>query len=177
MQSQPDFPFQAGSQSGASLAVELIGPHVRLGGTVQLGHYVRLSDLLNLHDQTLTLADAVVLNRTGQKTDDAVPALDVRLATISLVVDHSGYVPPTPTEAVGVPKKSHRLIAVTEAHLITATFFVYPSAEPTASLLAAEPRWIPLTGLRVRSLIDPSIEFEAEFAVLNRTSVAASSVL
>jgi hypothetical protein len=175
--SQDDFSFQAGSQSGPSLAIELIGPHVRLGGTIRLGHYVRLSDLLNLHDATLTLAQAVVLNRTGLETADSVPTLDVRLDAISLVIDHSGYISPAPPEDVGIQKTSHRLMAVTEAHLITATFFIYPGAEPASYLLAAEPRWIPLTNVRVRSLVDRRIKYGAMFAVLNRSSVGATTVL
>lgn len=177
MQYNPDFSFQPGSQSGPSLAVELIGPHTRLGGTVKLGSYVRLSDLLNLHDETLALADAVVLNRTGRETADSVPTLNVRLHTLSFVIDHSGYMPPTPPEELGIQKTSHRMMAVTEAYVITGTFFIYPSAEPASYLLAAEPRWIPLTNVRVRSLIDRRIKFSAMFAVLNREAVGATTVL
>ena len=172
-----DFSFQAGSQSGASLAIELIGPGTRLRGTVNLGPYVRLSDLLNFHDQVLQVADATVLDPTGKEMGDAVPSLDVRLGQISLVVDHSGYVPPIPTEELGIQKVSHRLLAVTEAQLITGTFFIHPSAEPSPYLLAFEPKWIPITGLRVRSLIVPSVEFEADFAVLNRAAVTATTVV
>lgn len=177
MLSDTEIGFQAGSQTGQSLAVELFGPHLRLGGNVSLGAYVRLSDLLNLHDQTLAVAEAVVMDRSGKKTGDAAPTLDVRLDTISFVIDHSGYVPPTPTEELDIPKKSHRLIAITEAYVVTGTFFIYPSAEPWAYLLAYEPKWIPLTGMRARSLIDPSIELDAEFGVLKRSSVSASSVV
>ena len=177
MLSNNDFSFQSGSQSGPALAVELIGPHVRFGGTVKLGPYLRLSDLLNFHDQTLTLADAVVLNRTGQPTADGVPALDVRADAISLVIDHSGYVPPAASDDVAVQKASYRLMAVTDAHLITGTFFIHPGVEPNAYLLAAEPRWIPLTDVRVRSMVDRGIKFGAEFAVLNRRSVEATSIL
>jgi hypothetical protein len=171
-----EFSFQAGSQGGASLAIELIGPGTRIRGTVRLGSYVRLSDLLNFHDQVLQVADATVLDPTGKEITEAVPALDVRLAQISLVVDYSGYVPPIPTEELGIPKVSHRLMAVTEAQLITGTFFIHPSAEPSPYLLAFEPRWIPITRLRVRSLIVPSVQFDADFGVLNRAAVTATTV-
>lgn len=177
MLSDPDVGFHAGSQSGQTLAVELIGPHLRLGGKVSLGAYVRLSDLLNLHDQTLAVSDAVVMDRSGKKTGDAAPTLDVRLDTISFVIDHSGYRPPTPAEELDIPKKSHRLIAITESYVVTGTFFIYPSAEPWAYLLAYEPKWIPLTGMRAKSLVDPSIELTAEFGVLKRSAVSASSVV
>jgi len=175
--SQPDFSFQAASQSGPSLALELIGPHTRLRGNVRLGSYVRLSDLLNLHDQILQVADAVVLDPSGQALTDPVPALDVRLGAISVVVDHSGYVPPTPPEELDIPKVSHRLMAVTEAHLITGTFYIHPSAEPSPYLLAFEPNWIPITGLVLQPLIVQSAKFEADFAVLNRAYVTATTVV
>lgn len=177
MLSNNDFSFQAGTQSSPALAVELIGPHVRFGGTVKLGSYGRLSDLLNFHDQTLTLSDAVILNRTGLATADGVPALEVQIDAISLVLDHSGYVPPPASDDIAIQKARYRLMAVTEAHLITGTFFIYPGVEPRAYLLAAKPRWIPLTEVRVRSVIDRRIKFGAEFAVLNRRSVGAVSVL
>jgi hypothetical protein len=108
---------------------------------------------------------------------DAVPGLDVRLGAISVVVDHSGYVPPTPPEELDIPKVSHRLMAVTEAHLITGTFYIHPSAEPSPYLLAFEPKWIPITGLVLQPLVVPSVKFEAEFAVLNRAFVTATTVV
>lgn len=175
--SQNEFSFQAASQGGPSVALEFISPHVRIGGTVNLGAHTRVSDLLNFHDRVLTLRDGVVLNRTGLATADGVPSLDVRLDTISFVIDNSGYVPPLPTEEQGVQKISHRMIAVTDAHVLTGTFFIYSGAEATAYLLAAEPRWIPLTDVRVRSQVDRRIKFGAPFAVLNRSAVVASSVL
>jgi len=175
--SQPDFSFQAASQSGPTLALELIGPHTRLRGNVRLGSYVRLSDLLNLHDQILHVADAVVLDPSGKEMADPVPALDVRLGEISVVVDLSGYMPPTPPEELDIPKVSHRLMAVTEGHLISGTFYIHPSAEASAYLLAFEPNWIPITGLKVQSLVVPSAKLESEFAVLNRAFVTATTVL
>ena len=171
-----EFSFQAGSQSGPSLEIELIGPGTRIRGNVNLGSYVRLSDLLNFHDQLLQLSGATVLDPTGKEMTSRVPVLDVRLVQISLVVDHSGYVPPVPTEELGIPKVSHRLLAVTEAQLITGTFFTHPSAEPGPYLLAFEPKWIPIADLEVRSLLVPSVVFEAAFAVLNRAGVSATTV-
>jgi len=172
-----DIGFQAGAQAGRALEVELIGPHLRLAGTVRLGSYLRLSDLLNLHDQTLAVADAVAMDRHGTKLGEPVPSLDLRLETVSFVIDHSGYVPPTPPEELDIPKKSHRLIATTQTYVVTGTFFIYPGAEPRSYLLAYEPKWIPLTDVKARSLVEPSIELTADFAGLNRAAVTASSVV
>jgi hypothetical protein len=167
--------FQPGLQTGPSLAVELVSSHARIGGSVNLGAYTRLSDLLNFHDEILTLTDGVVLNRTGIATADGSPQLDVRLDGLTIVVDHSGYVPPPDSEAV--EKRSYRLMAVTQGHVITGTFFIYPGAEAVAYLRAKEPTWVPLADVRIRSLVDRRIKFAASFAVLNRRSVVATAVI
>jgi hypothetical protein len=166
--------FQAGLQTGPSLAVELISAHVRIGGSVNLGAYTRLPDLLNFHDEILTVKDAKVLNRSGIATADGSSDLDIRLDTITIVVDHSDYVPPPDSEVV--EKRAHRMLVVTEAHVITGTFYIYPGAEATAYLRAKEPHWVPMSDVRVRSTVDRRIKVSAGFAVLNRTAVVATAV-
>lgn len=174
MQSGFGSAFQPGLATGASLAIELVSSHARIGGSVNLGAYTRLSDLLNFHDEILTVKEGKVLNRTGIATADGAAELDVRLDTLTIVVDHSDYVPPPDSEAV--EKRPHRLLVVTQGHVITGTFFVYPGAEPVAYLRAQEPHWIPITDVRVRSMVDRRIKFSAAFAVLNRRSVVATAV-
>ncbi len=90
------------------------------------------------------------------------------------MIDHSDYVPPADSEAV--EKRAHRMLVVTQGHVITGTFFVYPGAEPVAYLRAQEPRWVPITDVRIRSMVDRRIKFSAGFAVLNRRSVVATAV-
>jgi hypothetical protein len=175
MQSDIGSLFQAGLQTGPNLAVELISSHVRIGGSVNLGAYTRLSDLLNFHDEILTVKDGVVLNRTGIATADGSPQLDVRLDGLTMVIDRSDYVPPPDSEAV--EKRPFRFLAVTQGHVITGTFFIYPSAEPIAYLRAQEPHWVPIADIRVRSMVDRRIKFSAGFAVLNRRAVVATAVV
>jgi hypothetical protein len=167
--------FQPGLQTGPNLEVELISSHARIGGSVNLGAYTRLSDLLNFHDEILTVSNGVVLNRTGIATADGSPQLDARLDGLTIVLDRSDYVPPHDSEAV--EKRPYRMLAVTDAHVITGTFFIYPSAEAIAYLRAQEPHWVPLVDVRIRSLVDRRIKFSAGFAVLNRRSVVATAVI
>ena len=174
MQSGTGSIFQPGLATGPSLAVELISSHARIGGTINLGAYTRLSDLLNFHDEILTVTDGKVLNRSGIATADGAPDLDVRLDGLTIVVDHSDYVPPPDPEAI--EKRSHRLLVVTRGHVITGTFFTYPGAEPVAYLRAAEPHWVPIADVRIRSLVDRRVKFSAAFAVLNRRSVVATTI-
>ena len=175
---QPTFGsmFQPGLQTGPSLEVELVSPHARIGGAVNLGAYTRLSDLLNFHDDILTVSNGVVLNRTGIRTADGSSQLDVRLDDLSFVLDRSSYVPP-PDPNDTVEKRAVRMLAVTEGHLITGTIYIYPGAEPIAYLRAKEPRWLPVTDVRVRSLVDRRIKFGAAFAVLQRKGVLATAVI
>jgi hypothetical protein len=168
--------FHAGAQSGPQLELELVSPDARIVGSVNLGAYSRLSDLLNFHDEILTVSDGAVLTPLGTRSPDGAPQLDVRLTELTLVIDRSDYVPPPDAEQM-VEKREHRMLAITDAYVITATFFIYAGAEAAPYLRASEPRWIPLTDVHVRSLVDRDVEFEAKFAVLHRKPLLATAVL
>lgn len=171
-----DNPFDMTLQTGPTLALELISAHARLAGSVNLGAYTRLSDLLSFHDEILAVTDARVLTETGAETGDRATTLDIHLDTLTLVIDRSDYVPP-PDADQAIEKKAHRMLAVTEGHIITATFFIYPDAEPIAYLRAVVPKWVPITKVEVRSLIDPSAKVASEFAVLRRAAVTATAII
>ncbi|MEP7040974.1 MAG: hypothetical protein ABI864_05300 [Chloroflexota bacterium] len=167
--------FQAGSQSGPELDIELVASSARIGGTINLGAYSRLSDLLNFHDEILTVAAGAVMGPAGERSGSVGLPLDVRLSELTLVIDRSDYVPPADTEQV-IAKLEHKMLVVTDAYVITATFFIYAGAEAVPYLRASEPRWIPITDVNVRSLTDRDIEFGAKFAVLHRKPLLATSV-
>lgn len=176
MQSGNEPPFQAGAQGGPKIELELISSHARFAGSVNLGAYSRLSDLLNFHDEILSVADGVVLTQTGDREAHEAPHLDIRLTELTLVIDKSNYVPPTDSDQM-IEKKSYQLLAVTDAYVITATFFIYAGAEATPYLRASEPRWIPITDVKLHSLVDPKIQYSAEFAVLHRKPLLATAVI
>jgi hypothetical protein len=167
--------FQAGAQTGPQLEIELVSSNARIGGSINLGAYSRLSDLLNFHDEILTVAAGAVMNPLGVRSADAGLPLDVRLTELTLVLDRSDYVPPPDTEQM-IEKREHKMLVVTDAYVITATFFIYAGAEAVPYLRANEPRWIPITDVNVRSLTDRDIEFEAKFAVLHRKPLLATAV-
>ncbi|MEO8252721.1 MAG: hypothetical protein ABI578_09645 [Chloroflexota bacterium] len=171
-----DSALEGGPPKGPTLEIELFSAHARIAGSVNLGAYTRLSDLLSFHDDILAVENCVVLSTSGEPTADRAPVLDVRLESLTLVIDKSNYVPPPDAEQT-IEKKAHRMLALTEAHVITATFFIYPGAEPAAYLKAHEPRWIPVADVRLTSLIDSKIEVKADFAVLHRTPVILTTLL
>lgn len=167
---------QAAGATGPSLQLELMSEHARILGSVRLGAYPRLSDLLSFHDDILTVSDGMVLSRTGEPTGQKAPQLDIRLDGLTLVIDRSDYVPPTDS-GQAVEKTSHRMLAVTDGHVINATFFIYPSAEPNSYLRAKEPRWIPIVDAEITSLADPKVVVKAAFAVLHRKALLLSMVV
>ena len=168
--------LDSGPPKGADLEIELFSAHARISGSVNLGAYTRLSDLLSFHDDILAVSNAVVLTQAGEPTADRAPQLDVRLEAVTLVIDQSHYKPPPDTDQA-IEKKAHRMLAVTEAHVITATFFIYPDAEPVSYLKAHEPRWIPIADVHITLLTDRTIEVNADFAILHRTPIVLTTVL
>jgi hypothetical protein len=176
MQSGNQPPFNPGAQGGPKLELEMISSHARFSGSVNLGAYSRLSDLLNFHDEILSVADGVVLTQTGDREAHEAPQLDIRLTELTLVIDRSNYVPPPDSEQM-IEKKQYQMLAVTDAYVITATFFIYAGAEATPYLRANEPRWIPITDVQLHSLVDPKIQYNADFAVLHRKPLLATAVI
>lgn len=175
MQEGSESIFQAGAQTGPQLDLELISSNARIGGAVNLGAYSRLSDLLNFHDEILTVAAGAVMNALGERSGATGLPLDIRLSELTVVIDRSNYVPPADPEQM-IEKREHKMLVVTDAYVITATFFIYAGAEPVPYLRANEPRWIPITDVNIRSLTDREIEIEAKFAVLHRKPVLATAV-
>lgn len=175
MQPDSETIFQAGAQSGPQIDIELVSSNARIGGSINLGAYSRLSDLLNFHDEILTIGAGAVMNSLGVRSSEGGLPLDVRLSELTLVIDRSDYVPPTDPEQM-IEKREHKMLVVTDAYIITATFFIYAGAEAVPYLRANEPRWIPITDVNVRSLTDREVEFEAKFAVMHRKPFLASAV-
>jgi len=166
----------AAAATGPALALELLSEHARISGTIHLGVYPRLSDLLSFHDDILTVSDGVVLSANGEPTGHKAAQLDIRLDGLTLVIDRSSYVPPTDS-GQAVEKTAHRMLAVTDGHVINATFFIYPSAEPNSYLRAHEPRWIPIVDAEITSLADSKAVLRADFAVLHRKALLLSMVV
>jgi hypothetical protein len=175
MQPGSDSIFQAGAQTGPELDLEFVSSNARIGGTINLGAYSRLSDLLNFHDEIITVAAGAVMGPTGERSGSMGLPLDLRLSELTIVIDRSNYVPPVDAEQM-IEKREHKMLVVTDAYVITATFFIYAGAEAVPYLRASEPRWIPITDVNVRSLTDRDIEFEAKFAVLHRKPFLATAV-
>lgn len=77
--------WETGAESALSVDVELVGPHLRLAGTIDLGRFRRLSDLLNNHDGLVALRNATILRRNGSATRVKAPVIWVSPAEVTLI--------------------------------------------------------------------------------------------
>lgn len=53
---------------GSQVEVELVGPHLRVGGKISLGHFGRISDRVNNSRGFVLVHDARLLKRNGDPT-------------------------------------------------------------------------------------------------------------
>jgi hypothetical protein len=159
----------------ASQSVELVGTHVRIAGTLDVGAFQRLTDYVNLQPGTLTLREVTLLNRRGQATADRLPRLAIRQRDVTLISQRSAAAPPPVNDDVYVRKSRSSIIAVTTGHIVEGTVSLYPGAELEAFLQAGDPPFLPLIRARVRWLADRRLKTMYEFVLLNRAHVLASA--
>ena len=163
---------------GASIEIELIGPHLRVAGVVSIGFHRRLSDFVNNHQGLLELRDATVLRRNGEPTRVTTPNIWVSPDEVTLIgqaledrVDDEGG------GEMRIEKQVHTLIAVTPGHTLTGNVHIPRGAELARYIESSEPLFIPMTDVRTRSLADRRIVSRYPFALLNRRHMVAATEL
>ena len=169
----------SGSVGGeaASRAIELVGAHLRLSGTVRIGHHRRLSDFINHHEGLMELHDATVLRRNGDPTRVTAASIWVSPPQVTLI----GELGPadsheTPRDVVQA-RVRHGLVVVTPGHTLTGDVFLSPEAELSAFIASSYPPYIPITNARTRSLADRRVVSRYAFALLNRSHIVAATGL
>lgn len=75
----------AGHDPGSREHIEIIGPHLRLSGEVDLGRFNRLSDFVNHSRGHVRVHNARLLRRNGDPTSLVVPELMVNQDEITFV--------------------------------------------------------------------------------------------
>lgn len=157
------------------LRMELVGPHLRLAGDIGLGRFRRISDVLNHHEGLLRLREVAVLRRNGTPTRVTTPEMWVSPGEVTLfgqaeIVDAA---PPPPE--VRIVKEPHLLVVVTPGHTLTGSVYVPVGADLSIFIESPEPAFIPMTGVRARSLADRRIVTSYSFALLNRRHIVAAT--
>jgi hypothetical protein len=163
--------------------IELIGPHLRVSGSISLLRFNRLSDLVNHNQGFVKLTDARLLRRNGEATNLVVPKLMVNQDEITFIGQIAGDVSTEPTSAVGgmdrplmerVPRK---LVIFTPGHTLTGTIHLFSETDVETFVDSTEPRFVAMKDVTARSLADRRVISHFALVLVNRTQMTAASLL
>ena len=156
--------------------LELVGQHLRLSGTVNLGYHGRLSDFVNNHDGLIPLLDVTVLRRNGDPTKVTSPSIWVNPDEVTLIAEMTDVEDRQPSGEYR-QRTAHQLIVVTTGHTLTGSVHLNPEAILSAFIESRSPQWIPMTDVRTRSLADRRVISRYGFTVVNRRHIVAATEL
>ena len=199
--SSPD-PF-AGA-GGATELVELVGPDFRVSGTMHLGRFGRLSDLVNHSRGFVQVRDARLLRRNGEPTSLVMANLMVNQDEITFIGqaaaardaaagevlpageiapagEPAGEMRPAGETLLGdrpiIEKVRRRYVVFAPGIEITGFVHVHQEMTITNFVEASDLRFVPFTAVTVRSLADREVIGQFEFVLVNRTQMTAVAEL
>jgi hypothetical protein len=154
--------------TGAHARVELVGIHLRVAGGVRLGHFSRVSDMLNVRSW-LEVTDAVLVAGPGQETQVVFPELRVNLDDISVVGQRDDV--PAGDDRQRIALRRRHLVVMTRAHMIYGWAHLHPETSLAAFVETVDRRFLPMTDVRVRWLADRSLAARYPFALIQRSHI------
>jgi hypothetical protein len=167
----------AATIGGPEVDIELVGPHLRVGGRIQLGRFHRLSDRVNHGRGFIRLHDARLLKRNGDPTPLVVKELYVNQDEVTFVaVSHVGNLDLQVAPDVDRPtiqKLARRHIVFTPGHVISGLIHVYVETNLAGFVDSTDPRFIPMTHVSARSLADRRVVSHFDLLLVNRTQMTA----
>jgi hypothetical protein len=162
-------------RGGFRASIELVGAHIRMSGTLEIGTFRRVSDFLNHHDGLIPIRDALVLRRNGDPTKVSTPSFWVTPNEITLVAVKEETAEKDPYTMA--PRVAKTIIVVTPGHTLTGNVHLPLEAELEAVIESPTPTFLPLTDVRARSLADRRIISRYDVAMLNRRHIVAATEL
>jgi len=150
------------------LRVELLGVNLRMAGSVDLGSFVRISDLLNVRS-SVDVANAVLLAGPGQETEVVFPELRVSLEDISVLGQRDDA--QAGDQRSRIPLRRRHLVVMTRGHMVYGWAHLHPETSPASFIEAGDRRFLPMTDVRVRWLADRSLAARYPFALVQRSHV------
>ncbi|TME12972.1 MAG: hypothetical protein E6I65_02215 [Chloroflexi bacterium] len=164
--------FGDAGEGGGEQYVELIGSELWVAGMVDLGRFRRVSDFVNLVDGYMAIKDVVVLTRTGEATRLTLPELRVLADDIAVVGQLSDDKAQQATESsLYIEKKSQRLVVLTRSHIIDGDVFIHGDGSIMAFVDATDPKFIPMSNVRVRWVRDRRLAARYPFALMQRSRI------
>ncbi len=162
--------------------IEMIGPHLRVGGRIALGRFNRLSDLVNHSRGYLLLHDARLLRRNGEPTNLVVDELMINQDEITLIgqapgADRSGPAPAALSDfdRPAIEKEQRRYVIFPPGHSISGTVHVYREMSLATFVDTPDPRFVALTNATARSLADRRVISHFDLLLINRTQMTAAA--
>jgi hypothetical protein len=172
-----------GAEVGRTEEVQLIGPHLRISGTIDLGRFARLTDKVNHTRGYVRLHDARLLRRNGDPTSLVLPVLMVDQDEITFIGQSEHVLAEAPTdlspdEIVSgdrpeIEKSARRFVILTPGHAITGNIHVHEEMTIENFVDASDPRFVVMTSVSARSLADRRVISHFEFLLVNRTQMTA----
>ncbi len=179
-----DDPFGAVSAGqGRAEPIELVGTNLRLTGSVFLGRFGRLTDLINASSGYLRVHDAQLLRRNGDPTSLILPEIMVDQDEISYIAEKDAP-RPEPGSAGGFvepsfggaePRKPREFVIFTPGHTVTGKIHIFGETDLAGFVDATSPRFVPVTDVTTRSLADTRIVGRYDFVLINRTQMIAAA--
>ena len=156
--------------------IEMVGPHLRVKGSIALGMFNRLSDRVNHSRGYILVREARLMRRNGDPTELTLEELMINQDEITFIGQRTaGSRGNGAPEAYGraVPREMRRFVFFTPGHTISAEVQVLAESDLSSFAAATEPRFVPLLNARARSLADRRVISHYEFLLLNRTQLTA----
>jgi hypothetical protein len=163
--------------------IELVGPHLRVHGTISLLRFNRLSDLLNHNRGYVKLSDARLMRRNGDPTNLVVPELMVNPEEITFIAQRENEISKQKSGLKGgydrpVMERTRReLVIFTEGHTLSGTVFAFSDTDVGTFVDSPEPRFVPMVDVTARSLADRRIISHFALVLVNRGRMTAASLL
>lgn len=158
-------------RGGAQQYLELIGDRLRASGVADLGRFRRVTDYVNMLQGFFTLRDVTLLTRSGAATRVTMPELRLRLDDVTIVAQRHAEQRPPADQGVLVEKVQQRLVLMTAAHIVAGDVHVHAGGSLLHFVDSTDPRFIPMSDVRVRWLDDRALVGHFSFALVHRTKI------
>jgi len=167
--------FGDDEEGGGDQYIELIGSQLWVAGKINLGRFRRVSDFVNIVQGYLVMQDVVVLTRNGEATRLTLPEFRVLPDDIAVVgqlgADLQGGSGGGGVTNAYIEKVKQRLVVVTRSHIIDGDVFMQRDGPVMAFVDATDPKFIPMSDVRVRWVSDRKLAARYPFALLQRSQI------
>ena len=171
------------SAEARSEAVEIVGANLRLTGSLSLGRFGRLTDLINASSGYLRVRDAQLRKRNGQPTSLTLPEMMIDQDEIEFIAqNHADRPEPGRRDRLhrarlrrlrSKPAGPRPFVMFTPGHTLTGNVHIFGQTDLAGFVDSTDPRFVPVTEVTARSLADVRIVDRYDFVLINRTQMIA----